>query len=231
MPSRDGRFCEIDDAQTLLRERWWLPAEYELRGIINRGSFGVVIEVASPAVEMLSRERVQLLSRAEESQHQRALVACGQITPPDAPRNHGSSPAASAAPSALARLVDAWTDVAVAEEDSARKRIRPYIYCLSGCTRIHFCTARCFPLRHLRPRRAERRWTAPRSSVGGPPRAAHKPIAPPRSKAAKCVGDRRGHCPNHRLWDGATNAANRAAAVRRSAVIRARRSRACCRRP
>ena len=62
MPSRDGRFCEIDDAQTLLRERWWLPAEYELRGIINRGSFGVVIEVASPSGELLAAKRVQLLA-------------------------------------------------------------------------------------------------------------------------------------------------------------------------
>ena len=129
MPSRDGRFCEIDDAQTLLRERWWLPAEYELRGIINRGSFGVVIEVASPSGEMLAAKRVQLLAPPKNrstnalSSHaakllRRTLREIMVLRRLQALRHPH-----------LARLVDAWTDVAVAEEDSARKRI-PAVYLL-----------------------------------------------------------------------------------------------------
>ena len=47
---RSGHFYAVQDV-TGITERWWLPAEYELKGVLGRGSFGVVVEVAAAGVK------------------------------------------------------------------------------------------------------------------------------------------------------------------------------------
>ena len=60
-PPRAGQFFDVRDV-TGITDRWWLPAEYTLRGVLGRGSFGVVIEVVDSAGTAMAAKRVQLLA-------------------------------------------------------------------------------------------------------------------------------------------------------------------------
>ena len=128
--ARAGNWCEVEDVSGIT-EHWWLPTGYSFRSVLGRGSFGVVIEVVNEEGTLMAAKRIQLLAPPARAGRSHVLnsaavqllrrtlreIAClrrlQQINDPH-----------------IVRLIDTWTDLAVAEEVlGGRKRI-PAVYML-----------------------------------------------------------------------------------------------------